>query len=103
MIRYAFVFCITTSMLVLVDQTLNENNLFLFTDNLTSLIQAATDSGIEFVYALSPGLDISFSSQKDVQCLKRKLEQVFCLFLKFLYEHRWIEGPLIELQGIDNF
>ena len=45
-------------------------------DNLTGLIQSATESNIEFVYALSPGLDISFSSAKDVQCLKRKLEQV---------------------------
>ncbi|XP_071171502.1 protein O-GlcNAcase-like [Mytilus edulis] len=45
-------------------------------DNLTSLIQSATENNIEFVYAVSPGLDISFSSAKDLQCLKRKLEQV---------------------------
>ena len=51
-------------------------------DNLTGLIQSATESNIEFVYALSPGLDISFSSAKDVQCLKRKLEQVFFLLAR---------------------
>ena len=56
--------------------------LSLFADNLTGLIQSATESNIEFVYALSPGLDISFSSAKDVQCLKRKLEQVFFLLAR---------------------
>ncbi|XP_062568227.1 protein O-GlcNAcase-like [Saccostrea cucullata] len=45
-------------------------------ENLTSLIEAAKEHGVEFVYALSPGLDITFSSTKDVQFLKRKLEQV---------------------------
>ncbi|XP_014662166.1 PREDICTED: protein O-GlcNAcase-like isoform X2 [Priapulus caudatus] len=45
-------------------------------DLLTSLITAAKDNGVQFVYALSPGLDITFSSAKEVACLKRKLEQV---------------------------
>lgn len=49
---------------------------FLSSDNLTGLIEAATENNVTFVYAISPGLDISFSSSKDVQCLKRKLEQV---------------------------
>ena len=48
----------------------------LFSENLTSLIEAASDNNVQFVYAISPGLDISFSSAKDVQFLKRKLEQV---------------------------
>jgi len=47
-----------------------------FSDNLTGLIEAAAENDVTFVYAISPGLDISFSSSKDVQCLKRKLEQV---------------------------
>ena len=50
---------------------------FPVTENLTSLIEAAKENGVEFVYALSPGLDITFSSAKDVQFLKRKLEQVW--------------------------
>ncbi|KAK3590145.1 hypothetical protein CHS0354_041199 [Potamilus streckersoni] len=45
-------------------------------ENLTSLIEVAKENNITFVYAISPGLDISFSSAKDVQFLKRKLEQV---------------------------
>ncbi|KAL8621289.1 hypothetical protein ACOMHN_008114 [Nucella lapillus] len=45
-------------------------------DNLTCLIESAQEKGVTFVYAISPGLDISFSSAKDVQILKRKLEQV---------------------------
>ncbi|XP_006825943.1 protein O-GlcNAcase-like [Saccoglossus kowalevskii] len=45
-------------------------------DHLTSLISAAKENNVQFIYALSPGLDITFSSVKEVTCLKRKLEQV---------------------------
>ncbi|XP_051945866.1 protein O-GlcNAcase-like [Xyrauchen texanus] len=45
-------------------------------EQLTMLISAATDHGIEFIYAISPGLDITFSNQKEVSTLKRKLDQV---------------------------
>ncbi|KAK9501522.1 hypothetical protein O3M35_012229 [Rhynocoris fuscipes] len=44
-------------------------------DHLTSLISAADECGITFYYALSPGLDMTYSSAKDVTALKRKLEQ----------------------------
>ncbi|KAJ8317606.1 hypothetical protein KUTeg_005510 [Tegillarca granosa] len=44
-------------------------------DHMTGLIDAAREYNIEFVFALSPGLDITFSNAKDVQALKRKLEQ----------------------------
>ena len=43
---------------------------------LTTLIDTARDAGVVFVYAISPGLDITYSSSKDVICLKHKLEQV---------------------------
>ncbi|KAL5282972.1 MGEA5 family protein [Megaselia abdita] len=46
------------------------------TENLTSLITAAKEQGIVFYYALSPGQDMTYSSQKELQILKRKLEQV---------------------------
>lgn len=49
---------------------------FSLTDCLTGLIDAAHEQNVEFVYALSPGLDITYSSTKDVTALKRKLEQV---------------------------
>ncbi|XP_049956889.1 protein O-GlcNAcase [Schistocerca serialis cubense] len=45
-------------------------------EHLTSLITAAKENGITFYYALSPGLDITYSSAKEVAALKRKLEQV---------------------------
>lgn len=41
-----------------------------------TLISSAKEHGIEFIYALSPGLDITFSNQKEVSTLKRKLDQV---------------------------
>ncbi|XP_072026542.1 protein O-GlcNAcase-like isoform X2 [Amphiura filiformis] len=45
-------------------------------EHLTTLIQSAKENNVMFVYALSPGLDITFSNSKEVTCLKRKLEQV---------------------------
>ncbi|XP_076624011.1 O-GlcNAcase isoform X1 [Colletes latitarsis] len=45
-------------------------------EHLTGLITAARECGITFYYALSPGLDITYSSTKEVTILKRKLEQV---------------------------
>uniref|UniRef100_A0A8C1Q5L2 Protein O-GlcNAcase n=1 Tax=Cyprinus carpio TaxID=7962 RepID=A0A8C1Q5L2_CYPCA len=45
-------------------------------EQLTTLISAAKEYGVEFIYAISPGLDITFSNQKEVSTLKRKLDQV---------------------------
>ena len=45
-------------------------------EQLMTLIGAAQEHGIEFIYAISPGLDITFSNQKEVSALKRKLDQV---------------------------
>lgn len=45
-------------------------------DHLTSLISAAREQNIIFYYALSPGLDITYSNSKELATLKRKLEQV---------------------------
>ncbi|KAL1137769.1 hypothetical protein AAG570_009465 [Ranatra chinensis] len=45
-------------------------------EHLTSLITASNENGITFYYALSPGLDITYSNAKEVLTLKRKLEQV---------------------------
>ena len=45
-------------------------------DLLSQLIQECTNRGINFVYAIAPGLDITFSSPEDVKLLKRKLDQV---------------------------
>lgn len=45
-------------------------------DHLSSLITAAKEHNIVFYYALSPGLDMTYSNPKEVAALKRKLEQV---------------------------
>ncbi|CAG09361.1 unnamed protein product, partial [Tetraodon nigroviridis] len=45
-------------------------------EQLMTLISAAKEYAIEFIYAISPGLDITFSNQKEVSALKRKLDQV---------------------------
>merc|ERR1719259_865793 len=45
-------------------------------DHLQSLISAASDRNIDFYYAISPGLDITYSNSKEVATLKRKLDQV---------------------------
>ncbi|XP_034781802.1 protein O-GlcNAcase-like isoform X1 [Acipenser ruthenus] len=45
-------------------------------EQLITLISAAKEYGIEFIYAISPGLDITFSNQKEVVALKRKLDQI---------------------------
>ncbi|XP_034659872.1 protein O-GlcNAcase [Drosophila subobscura] len=45
-------------------------------DHLSSLIAAAKEAGIAFYYALSPGLDMTYSSPKEIATLKRKLDQV---------------------------
>ena len=46
-------------------------------DQLSQLIRKARARGIDFIYAISPGLDITFSSDEDVLLLKRKLGQVW--------------------------
>ena len=45
-------------------------------EHLTTLITAAKECNITFFYALSPGLDITYSSSKEMGILKRKLDQV---------------------------
>lgn len=49
-------------------------------EHLIALISAAKQHDIEFIYAISPGLDITFSNPKEVAALKRKLDQVGLLF-----------------------
>lgn len=49
---------------------------FFVPEHLIALISAAKQHDIEFIYAISPGLDITFSNPKEVAALKRKLDQV---------------------------
>ncbi|CAK6973411.1 protein O-GlcNAcase [Scomber scombrus] len=45
-------------------------------EQLIVLISAAKKHNVEFIYAISPGLDVTFSNPKEVAALKRKLDQV---------------------------
>ncbi len=45
-------------------------------NTLSLLIQECRNRGLLFIYAIAPGLDITFSSSEDVTLLKRKLDQV---------------------------
>jgi protein O-GlcNAcase/histone acetyltransferase len=45
-------------------------------EHLTGLIEASESNNVSFVYAISPGIDLTYSSAKEVSLLKRKLEQV---------------------------
>lgn len=45
-------------------------------EHLQSLITAAHESNVDFFYAISPGLDITYSNSKEIATLKRKLDQV---------------------------
>lgn len=45
-------------------------------EQLSVLISNSKSNDVLFVYAISPGLDIGYSNSKDVQALKRKLDQV---------------------------
>ena len=46
------------------------------TGSLRELIQCAKECDITFYYAISPGLDMTFSSHKELQLLKHKMAQV---------------------------
>lgn len=45
-------------------------------EQLIALISAAKQHDVEFIYAISPGLDVTFSNPREVAALKRKLDQV---------------------------
>ncbi|KAI4832696.1 hypothetical protein KUCAC02_015651 [Chaenocephalus aceratus] len=45
-------------------------------EQLIALISAAKQHDVEFIYAISPGLDITFSNPKEAAALMRKLDQV---------------------------
>ena len=55
---------------------LHVNVYFAIPDKLKDLIDAAIFEEITFVYAISPGLDITFSSAADTAALKKKMKQV---------------------------
>lgn len=66
-------------------------------EHLTTLIAASKECNINFFYALSPGLDITYSSAKEMVILKRKLDQVAqfgCTAFALLFDD--IEAEMTE-------
>ena len=49
---------------------------FVSADNLRELIHMSKEFDVKFVYAISPGLDMTLSSGSEVNLLKKKLDQV---------------------------
>lgn len=61
------------------------------------LITSSKECNITFIYALSPGLDITYSSSKEMVILKRKLDQVAqfgCTAFALLFDD--IEAEMTE-------
>ena len=56
-----------------------------------TLISAAREYEIEFIYAISPGLDITFSNPKEVSTLKRKLDQVISLLFHYFSLNQYMK------------
>lgn len=77
----SFKFCIISWFLVL-HQCIKFCFNNMFSESLTELIQSANKHDLTFVYAISPGLDITYSSNKDLTILRRKLDQVKVLMLR---------------------
>ncbi|XP_039956052.1 protein O-GlcNAcase isoform X2 [Bactrocera tryoni] len=75
-------------------------------DHLTSLITAAREHNVMFYYALSPGLDMSYSSPKEIQTLKRKLDQVSqfgCEAFALLFDDIDSEMSKVDKEAFQTF
>jgi len=47
-----------------------------FSDEISTLIKECTSQGLRFIYGIAPGLNITFSSDRDAKYLRDKLDQV---------------------------
>nr|XP_019939226.1 PREDICTED: protein O-GlcNAcase-like isoform X1 [Paralichthys olivaceus] len=75
-------------------------------EQLVALISAAKQHGVDFIYAISPGLDITFSSPKEVAALKRKLDQVKkfgCRSFSLLFDDIDAEMCPADKKAFDSF
>ena len=46
------------------------------TDEISTLIKECTSQGLRFIYGIAPGLNITFSNERDAKYLRDKLDQV---------------------------
>uniref|UniRef100_A0AAZ3QFW1 protein O-GlcNAcase n=1 Tax=Oncorhynchus tshawytscha TaxID=74940 RepID=A0AAZ3QFW1_ONCTS len=75
-------------------------------EKLVALITAAKKNGVDFIYAISPGLDITFSNPKEVATLKRKLDQVSgfgCSSFSLLFDDIETEMCPADKQAFSSF
>ncbi|KAM9856853.1 protein O-GlcNAcase [Aulostomus maculatus] len=75
-------------------------------EQLITLISAAKEHNVNFIYAISPGLDITFSNPKEVAALKRKLDQVRdfgCSSFSLLFDDIEIEMCPGDKQAFSSF
>ncbi|KAM9314699.1 protein O-GlcNAcase isoform 2-T2 [Pholidichthys leucotaenia] len=75
-------------------------------EQLIALISAAKQHNVEFIYAISPGLDITYSNPKEVAALKRKLDQVKkfgCRSFSLLFDDIELEMCPADKQAFSSF
>ncbi|CAL8332246.1 unnamed protein product [Merluccius merluccius] len=75
-------------------------------EQLKALISAAKEHDVEFIYAISPGLDITFSNPKEVSALKMKLDQVRefgCRSFSLLFDDIDLEMCPADKQAFSSF
>ncbi|KAK7930251.1 hypothetical protein WMY93_006646 [Mugilogobius chulae] len=75
-------------------------------EQLITLISAAKKHNVEFIYAISPGLDITFSNPKEVTALKRKFDQVKefgCKSFSLLFDDIETEMCPADKQAFSSF
>ncbi|XP_049900182.1 protein O-GlcNAcase isoform X2 [Epinephelus moara] len=75
-------------------------------EQLIALISAAKQHNVEFIYAISPGLDITFSNPKEAAALKRKLDQVKqfgCRSFSLLFDDIETEMCPADKQAFSSF
>ncbi|XP_034715840.1 protein O-GlcNAcase isoform X2 [Etheostoma cragini] len=75
-------------------------------EQLIALISAAKQHNVDFIYAISPGLDITFSNPKEVAALQRKLDQVRqfgCSSFSLLFDDIETEMCPADKQAFSSF
>lgn len=75
-------------------------------EQIIALISAAKDHSVQFIYAVSPGLDITFSNPKEVAALKRKFDQVKefgCTSFSLLFDDIETEMCPADKQAFSSF
>uniref|UniRef100_A0A3P9AC82 protein O-GlcNAcase n=1 Tax=Esox lucius TaxID=8010 RepID=A0A3P9AC82_ESOLU len=75
-------------------------------EQLAALISAAKANGVDFIYAISPGLDMTFSNPQEVAALKRKLDQVWafgCSSFSLLFDDIETEMCPVDKRAFSSF